>query len=333
MTGPITLEEVARAAGVSRSTASRVINGDVASPQSVKAVNRAVKRLGYVPNRAARTLASQHTDQVAIITPESPTLIFLDPFVAVVSATTAHSLWQAGLVPLLALMDPADPVATTKQFLHRGNVDGIIVTHLRQNDELRKLLTEADLPIVFIGRPPDGIEAPYVDADNVHSGYIATEYLLKQGRRRIACVGGPLTMPSAVDRRTGFLQAHHAVGVEPGPYVELDFHSASAAAATVQLLEQRPETDAVFAETDFLAAGVLQGVAMTGRSVPGDVAVVGHDDSATATQVVPQLTTVAQPVEQLGPAAAGLMVQRLRTGQWGEWPQLFPTELVIRDSA
>jgi DNA-binding LacI/PurR family transcriptional regulator len=330
---PVTLDQVARAAGVSRSTASRVINGGVASERSVRAVGQAVKALGFVPNRAARTLARQRTDQVGIVTPESPALIFLDQFTAVVTAAAAHCLWQDGLQPILALTDPEAPVASAKQFLHHSNVDGIIVIHFHHDPQLEALLGELDLPIVFIGRPPQAVRAPYVDADNVHGGRIATQYLIEQGRRRIACVSGALSREGAVDRRAGYLQALGEAGIEPGPYVELDFQAGAPVSAVAAMLAEHPEIDAVFAQSDFLAAGALEAIAASGRRVPDDVAVVGFDDSATATRVRPSLTTVAQPMACLGSAAAKLLSGRLRSGEWGAWPQVFPTELVIRQSA
>ncbi|MDR2377805.1 MAG: LacI family transcriptional regulator [Bifidobacteriaceae bacterium] len=333
MTEPVTLDQVARAAGVSRSTASRAINGGVASKQAIAAVARAVAELGFVPNRAARTLARQRTDQVAIVAPESPTAIFVDPFIGVVIAAVAHCLWQAGLQPQLALADPADPVASTKRFLHHSNVDGILVVHFHHDSCLEALLGELDLPIAFLGRPPAGVAAPYVDADNVQGGYVATKHLLDQGRRHVASISGSLTRSAAVDRRAGYLRAHREAGVEPGPAIELDFQFGAPGAAAARLLAGDPNIDAIFAQSDSLAAGALQAAAAAGRRVPEDIAVVGYDDSATAVQVFPNLTTVAQPVAALGSAAAGLIADRLRHGRWGEWPRLFPTELVIRQSA
>jgi DNA-binding LacI/PurR family transcriptional regulator len=329
----VTLDQVAKAAGVSRTTASRVINGGVASQQSVQAVNQAIEQLGFVPNRAARTLARQRTDQVAIITPESPALIFLDPFIAVITTTVSRCLWQAGLQPLLALADPDDPECTTKRFLHHSNVDGVIVAHFHRDEHLEAMLRELAAPIVFIGRPPESVTAPYTDADNVHGGYIATKYLLDQGRRRIACLSGALNRSSAVDRKAGYRLAHSEAGIPPGPCVELDFRAGAPVTAVTSLLAEFPKIDAIFAQSDFLASGALQALALAGRSVPDDVAVVGYDDSVTATQVVPALTTVAQPASRLGATAAELIAGRLRTGAWGEWPQIFPTELVIRESA
>ncbi|MDR1635223.1 MAG: LacI family transcriptional regulator [Bifidobacteriaceae bacterium] len=334
MTEPVTLDQVARAAGVSRSTASRVINGGVASAQSIESVNQAVADLGFVPNRAAQTLARQRTDQVAIVTPESPAAMFVDPFIAIAIDAISHRLWRAGLQPQLALTDPADPIATTRRFLHHSNVDGIIVVHFIRDPQLEELLTELELPLVFVGRPPDSTrDFPYVDADNVHGGYIATKHLLDQGRRRVACMGGALVRIAAVDRRAGWLRAHREAGLEPGPYVELDFQAAGATAAAAELLRADPAVDAVFAQSDTLAVATLHAAAAQGRRVPEDLAVVGFDDSAAATRVSPRLTTVAQPIALLSSAGADLMVERLRTGRWGSWPRVFPTELVVRDSA
>jgi DNA-binding LacI/PurR family transcriptional regulator len=331
---PVTLEQVAKAAGVSRATASRVINDGVASKESVKAVNRAIKRLGYVPNRAARTLARHRTDAVALVTPESPSFVFLDPFLAVVISTVSQRLWRAGLQPLLVLMDPDDPMATTKRFLHRSNVDGMIVTHYHHDEQIAALLGTMDLPAVFIGRPPVETAFPYVDADNVHGGYVATKHLLDQGRHKIACLGGPLTMSPAIDRRAGFNLAHSEAGVEPGPYVELpSFHPADAVQVARRLIEDYPEADAIMAQSDTLGAAAINALVAVGRTVPDDVAVVGYDDSVIATQIVPNLTTVAQPVAQLGEHAADLMIGRLETGVWADSPRILPIELIVRQSA
>ncbi|MDR2566087.1 MAG: LacI family transcriptional regulator [Bifidobacteriaceae bacterium] len=333
MSEPVTLDQVARAAGVSRSTASRVINGGVASAQSVEAVNEAIAELGFVPNRAARTLARQRTDQVAIVTPESPAAIFVDPFIAKAIDAISHRLWKAGLQPQLALTDPADPISTTKRFLHHSNVDGIMVVHFILNQHLEELLRELELPIAFVGRPPKGVDAPYVDADNDNGGYVATKHLLDQGRRRVACLAGSSTRLAALDRRAGYLRAHREAGLRPGPYLELGFQAAAAGHAAAELLRSDPAVDGVFAQSDTLAAAALQAAAAAGRRVPEDLAVVGYDDSPTATRVVPHLTTVAQPITQLALAGADLMVNRLRDGEWGTWPRVFPTTLVIRDSA
>jgi DNA-binding LacI/PurR family transcriptional regulator len=327
------LDEVARAAGVSRSTASRALTGGVASAATAQAVRRAAQELGFVPNRAARGLARNCTDAIALVIPETPSFIFYDPFLAIVTSTVSAACWKAGLQPMMVLMDPDDPVHTIERFLHSGNVDGAIVASFHHSLQLEQLLTAAALPTVFIGRPPAGGDFPYVDVDNRAGARSATEHLLGLGRRRIACLGGALDMTAAVDRRAGFLEAHRQAGVEPGPYLEGSFTARSGLESVGRLLRMDPRPDAIFAQSDALAAGAIQGLTAAGLTAPDDLAVVGFDDFATATEIFPNLTTVAQPVVELAQAAADLMVGHLKTGQWGAWPQILPTRLVVRQSA
>jgi DNA-binding LacI/PurR family transcriptional regulator len=332
MTQPATLDQVAALAGVSRSTASRVINGGVASAQAAAAVRDAVRRLGFVPNRAARDLARQKTDAIAVVIPETPAFIFYDTFLALATPAISAQFWKAGLQPMLCLMDPADPAPTAGRFLHAGNVDGIVVMSYHENPAIEELLLSSGLPAVFIGRPPTD-RFPYVNADNRRGAYLATKHLLDRGRRRIACLGGSLAMTAAVDRRQGWLDAHEEAGVAPGPFLEGSFATAWGRAGADALLRDYPETDAIFAQADAVAAGAIQALTAAGKAVPGDIALVGFDDFPTATEVCPNLTTVAQPVAELAEAAAELLIGYLRDGAWPPWPRLLPTELVIRDSA
>ncbi|MDR3069947.1 MAG: LacI family transcriptional regulator [Propionibacteriaceae bacterium] len=328
-----TLDEVALAAGVARSTASRALNGGVASPATVKAVAEAAKKLGFVPNRAARTLAKQRTEAIALVIPESPSFIFYDPFLAVVTSACSTAFWKSGLQPMLVLLDPENPVSTISRFLHAGNVDGMVVTSFHKNEEVEALLAGSGIPAVFIGRPPGETDFPYVDVDNRAGGYRATEYLLRQGRRHIACFGGFLNMTPSIDRREGFLQAHRDAGVEPGPYFEGPFSTGVGIESATKMLREYPETDAIFAQSDALAAGAIQALRAAEVLVPDDIAIVGYDNFATATEVFPNLTTIAQPAHELADCAAELMIGRLKDGYWAEYPRILPAELVVRGSA
>jgi DNA-binding LacI/PurR family transcriptional regulator len=329
---PVTLDEVARLAGVARSTASRALNGGVASREAIEAVNKAVRQLGFVPNQAARTLARNRTDAVALVIPEDPSRIFFDPVLAMVISRLSVDFWREGLQPLLVLMDPEDLIAKLGSFLNAGNVDGMVVTSFHSNPEVEEVIAASSLPTVFFGRPPRPDSLPYVDIDNVEGGYKATRYLLDKGRRRIACVGGPAGVPSVEDRRQGFMRACADAGVEPGPYLYGSFDPESGINAAAALVAD-PRVDAVFAQSDAIAVGVLQGLASAGKSVPEDVAVVGFDNTSTATAVLPNLTTVAQPVSEMAGEVASMLLGFLRTRQWGETPRILPTELVVRDSA
>jgi DNA-binding LacI/PurR family transcriptional regulator len=326
------LDEVARLAGVSRSTASRALNGGVASPQTVEAVERARAELGFVPNRAARDLARRRTDSVAIVIQETPAAIFHNPFHALVTTALATRFWEAGLQPLLALMDPFEPEPTVGRILHRGHVDGVVVSAFQESPPVENLLTGSGLPTVFIGRPPRPDSLPYVDVDNRRGAHLATRHLLERGRRRIACLGGPATLSSGVDRRQGWLDAHHEAGIAPGPYLGGAADTASARDQAQRLLRQHPAIDAIVAYSDAVAAGAIQALRAAGRAIPDDIALTGVDNFATATEVCPNLTTVAQPVPELARAAADLLIGYLQNGAWPAWPRILATELIVRDS-
>lgn len=330
---PVTLDEVARLAGVARSTASRALNGGVASAAAIEAVNEAVRRLSFVPNQAARTLARSRTDSVALVIPEDPSRIFFDPVLALVISRLSVDFWREGLQPLLVLMDPKELIAKLGSFLNAGNVDAMVVTSFHSNPAVEELISASSVPTVLFGRPPTPGSLPYVDIDNVEGGYKAAKYLLDRGYRHIACAAGPAGVPSVEDRRQGFLEACAEADVEPGPYLNGSFETESGIHAVPAILEADPGVDAIFAHSDAIAAGVLQGLNAAGRSIPGDVAVVGFDNTTTATSVFPKLTTVAQPVAEMASEAASMVIDFLKTGQWGETRRILPTELVVRDSA
>ena len=197
----VTLEDVARVAGVSRATVSRVVRGDVqVRRDKVAKVEQAVRELGYVPNNAARSLASRQTGAVALIVPEHESRVFTDPFfVSAISGVTA-GLDESDKQLLLVLSSPQDH-ARTRRFLRGGHADGLLVVSHHEGDLSVEVLREASAPVVFIGRPPEGLTAPFVDLDNTEGGRLAAEHLLSRGRRRIAMVCGPQDMPAAVDRR------------------------------------------------------------------------------------------------------------------------------------
>jgi DNA-binding LacI/PurR family transcriptional regulator len=328
----VTLDQVAKAAGVSRATASRALSGGSASPKATKAVAKAAKRLGFQPNRAAQSLAKRRTGAIALVITETPEFIFQDVYLGRLTADISQAFWSSGLQPMLVLMNPANPASTVGQVLHRGNVDGLVVTSFHPHLGMEQILGGADLPTVFIGRPPGPKAYPFVDADNRDGSRLATKHLLQAGRRHIACLAGPLSMTPAADRKQGFMDAHAEFGVTPGPCMESYFQADAGFRATERLLAADPRIDAVFAQSDSLAMGALRALTQAGRRVPDDVALVGFDDSPIATRVSPMLTTVAQPVSGLAAAAANLLVERLNTGNWGAHPVILPTKLVIRES-
>ncbi|HET6215289.1 MAG TPA: LacI family DNA-binding transcriptional regulator [Micromonosporaceae bacterium] len=339
--GRPTLDEVAARAGVGRGTVSRVINGSPqVSPQAKAAVELAVAELGYVPNRAARALVTQRTDSVALIISESEERLFGEPFFAGIVRGVSSGLHDTPLQLWLAMAQSPAERERVEHHLTAQHVDGVLLLSLHDDDPLPALLAERGLPAVLGGRPArmlrgDAQLGSYVDVDNAGGARLAVAHLVGIGRRRVATIAGPQDMGVGLARLTGYREAMAAAGVEATEDLigYGDFSEASGAAAMRRLLDARPDLDAVFAASDLMAAGALRVLRETGKKVPDDVAVVGFEDSAVAMQTDPLLTTVHQPVEEMGRQMARLLVATIR-GEPADPPYvLLDTHLVPRASA
>lgn len=296
-----TLEEVALAAGVSRSTASRAINGgSKVSPEAQAAVDAAIARLGYIPNRAARSLVTRRTESIALVVPEPDVRVLSDPFFAATIRGINSALKESDIQLVLLISQPGDSSARISRYLMNGHVDGAIVVSHHREDQLEELVLKSRLPSVFVGRPfSRASELTTVDVDNVAGGRVATEHLLSRGCRRIAHISGPSDMTAGEDRASGWRQALAAAGVAPGPVRGGEFTSVMGAAAMEDILAEDPSIDAVFAGSDLMAVGALRVLEKHGRRVPEDVAVVGYDDLGVAATAMPPLTTVVNPVSEM----------------------------------
>lgn len=329
-----TLEAVAAAAGVSKSTVSRVINGSTqVSDAAAAAVEDAIARLNYVPNRAARSLVSTRTMAIALVVPEDSTRFFGDPYFAAIVQGIARGLEPSDYVLTLQLTSPSRPSAKTVRYLTGGNVDGAFVISHHEGDHFLTGLGTS-LPVVFGGRPlrngPG--QSFFVDVDNAAAAAMGTQHLIDLGRTRIATLAGPVNMPAGVDRSRGWRSALEAAGLDAHRIAHGDFSHASGAAAMRQLLEQHPDLDAVFVASDLMAMGALTVLRHRGIAVPDDVAVVGFDDSPAAVAGAIPLTTVHQPSQEMGFEMASMMLDLL-AGRPVERERILPTHLVIRDSA
>ncbi len=329
-----TLEAVAAAAGVSRSTASRVVNG---SPRVradvVAAVNAAIELLHYVPNRAARSLAKQQTGAIALVIPEDTMRFFGDPFFSAVVQGITQGLESSDYVLNLQLASTAAPSDKTIRYLLGGNVDGAIVVSHHSGDEFFSTL-DATIPVVFGGRPfhPELHSNHYVDVDNVAAAELGTRFLIGRGRRRIATIAGPPDMQAAIDRSDGWRRTLHTNGLPAELLAHGDFTMSGGARAMRELLERDPGIDGVFVASDLMAIGAIGVLRDRGIAVPSDVSVVGFDDSPAATSGTVQLTTVRQPSMEMGEAMAAMLLDLLH-GEPTERARIMPTSMVVRDSA
>lgn len=327
-----TLDEVADRAGVSRSAASRVINhAPHVSRATREAVERAVKELGYRPNRTARALATQQTGIVALAVSHDDPELFADPFFAQVIVGVSAALEDTDLHLLLCLASSGRGRSRLSNLLHARGVDGVMLMALREEDPLNRIVSRAGLPTVYGGRPFGFEPRWFVDSDNLGGARVATEHLIGLGRTRVATIAGQLRTRVGEDRHRGYREAMIMAGLPPYGMTEADFTEAGGAAAMRRLLDRHPDLDAVFAASDNMAAGALRVLAEAGRSVPGDVAVVGFDDLGIARQTDPPLTTVHQSIQALGREMTRVLLG-LIAGQDGP-SIILPTRLVVRDSA
>ncbi|GAA2156021.1 LacI family DNA-binding transcriptional regulator [Actinomadura napierensis] len=328
-----TLEEVAARAGVGRGTVSRVVNGSPrVSERARQAVLKAIDELGYVPNRAARTLVTRRTDTVALVVAESDQRLFGEPYFAGIIRGISNGLGDTGLQLLLALARSPAEYARLEHYLTTQHVDGVLLTSLHAEDPLPAKLEANGVPTVLGGRPPGLSPVSYVDVDNRLGAREAVGHLITGGRRRIATIAGPQDMGVGIDRLAGYREALGEAGL-PEYVVFGDFGEATGITAAERLLAGEPALDAVFAASDPMALGTLRVLRRLGRRVPDDVAVIGFDDSAAAPLADPPLSSVHQSPEEMGVAMARLLVSRIRGEAVADPVVIMRPHLVLRESA
>ncbi|MFC8337607.1 LacI family DNA-binding transcriptional regulator [Streptomyces rubiginosohelvolus] len=326
-----TLDEVAALAGVSRSVASRVINNAPhVSRAKRESVEKAIRKLGYVPNPKARALATRQAGAAALVISRDDPEVLTDPFFGQLIAGVAGALEEADLHMMLCVAATPRGRERVEQLVRSRAVDGVMLTASHEDDPLARIAKESPLPVVFGGRPVDFEPRWYVDIDNVGGARDATEHLLARGRTRVVTICGPQDTEVARSRHRGYREAMALAGLTPRPPEVGDFSEAAGAAAMTRLLEAHPDLDGVFAANDNMAAGALRALRGAGRPVPEDVAVVGFDDLAVAQLTDPALTTIHQPIRDLGREMARMLVGVVAGRTAG--PLILPTHLVERSS-
>ncbi|MEV0393207.1 LacI family DNA-binding transcriptional regulator [Polymorphospora rubra] len=330
-----TLEAVARRAGVSRATVSRVVNGSTTVAEPIQeAVRRAVQELGYVPNLAARSLVTQRTDSIALVLPETATRVFSDDqFFPGIIRGVSQELEAADKQLVLMIAGSAASHARVERYATGRHVDGVMFASVHGADPLPSTLVRSGIPVVCSGRPMGqvSVPVPYVDVDHIGGVAKAVRHLLELGRRRIATIAGPQDMIAGIDRLAGYRDELRDSGRRSIIAVG-DFTRESGALAMRQLLDDDPDLDAVFVASDLMAHGALRTLREAGRRVPEDVAVVGFDDIEMARYTDPPLTTVRQPIQEMGREMTRQLL-RMAAGEDIGHAVVLPTELVLRESA
>jgi LacI family transcriptional regulator, gluconate utilization system Gnt-I transcriptional repressor len=330
--GRVTLQDVAREAEVSPITASRALRQERGvAPELVARVQAAVQRLGYVPDPAARTLASQRSTQVPVLVPMLSNALFVDLLESV-----HRVLFPAGYQPLIGVThyDAVEEEQLLRSYLaHRPA--GLLVTGFDRTEAARRLISASGVPCVHLMETTDAPEVHCVGFSQTDAGADLTRHLLSRGRRRIAFIAAQLD-PRTLQRAEGYRRALREAGCYD-PALELLSPERSSIALGARLLEQllrlRSDADAVFFNNDDLAQGGLLAAQRLGVAVPAQLAVAGFNDLAGSDQMLPALTTVRTPRSQVGTEGARMLLQLIR----GETPPhhcvRLGYEVIVRQSS
>lgn len=331
----LTIREIAQMCGVSVQTVSRVINNrpDVA-PATRQTVEAAIKAVGFEPSEVARSLVQRRSQTLGVIT----TGLRFYGMAQILNAITEASQ-AAGYALLLEELPREDRESVTAavRFLVAHRVDGLILSappDVGSVDGIDEAFPPSSPPIVLLKSEPTPAYST-ITVDNRAGAQLATEHLVALGRRRIAHLAGPSSWREARDRIDGWREALASAGLTPGPVVAGDWTSASGEAAFAELLADDPALDAVFAANDQMALGVLHLAHERGIAVPGQVAVVGFDGVPEGAHFTPSLTTVAQPLRELGALGVRQLLDAIE-GAASDRPVRAHTlqpQLVVRDSA
>lgn len=328
----LTLEDIAKKASVSRSTASRVVNGQPnVSDEARSRVLDVIRNTGYHPHAAARALASQRSWMIGLVLPRSVSSFFTDPYFPHLTQGIAYACNQNNYTLSLFLVSTNDDEEQIfPRISRRGMLDGIIFQSGSMGDTLINRLVGANIPLVVAGRPYHAEGISYIDVDNIQASKIAVEHLIHLGYRRIGTITGPRTV--GIDRKQGYLKAlnEHHLKMDPSLIVEGDFSEASGYEAMKKLLKAKP--DAVFAASDIIAIGGIRAVKEAGLRVPEDIAFVGFDDLPFTSLTDYHLSTVRQPVYEFGVKAVEMLLDMIEHGTKPPRHITLGTEFVVRDT-
>ena len=329
-----TVADIARLAGVSKSTVSRALNDSPLIGAETKERIRAIaEEHRFQINIPARRLSLRQSNTVAFATyPYRDDSSVPDVFMLEIMSGISGALHRDGYDMLVVHIDPGD-TEWTRQYLDTGRADGFILMSAKCTRHHIETLVEMNAPFIIWGEPLPGLRYCSVNGDSFAGGKLATEHLLGSGRARIAFLGGPPSAQEVMDRYKGYEAALSAAGRTPDPVLVAhgDYSPQSGAAAMNRLLEQAPDVDAVFVNSDLMAIAAIEAIHELGRRVPEDVAVVGYDDVSVSRHTNPPLTTIRQNGPLAGRLLAQNLVQHLQTGVVTNVS--IPAELVVRESA
>jgi len=330
----LTLEDIAKKSGVSRSTVSRVINDHPNVSKKVREyVKEVIRQTGYQPHPAARALVSNRTWTCGLILPRTINSFFTDPYYPCLIQGVAQACSKQNYTFSLFLMgDKDDEDRIFSRVSRRGFMDGILFQSDQRGDTLIDKLADSGIPLVILGRPFQGKKISYVDIDNSESVEIAVDYLFDMGHKRVGTIAGPQNTTVGIDRKNGYQQAllKHGIQIDESLIVEGTFTEESGYLGMEKLLPAKP--DAVFAASDQMALGAMRAIYEVGLDIPKDISIIGYDDFPLVSPARPSLTTLRQPISKFGSEALSMLIDLVENGLNPSRQVILKSELIIRDS-
>jgi DNA-binding LacI/PurR family transcriptional regulator len=331
----VTIKDVASLAGVSTATVSLALSGDPrVNVKTKKLVEESAVKLNYIPNEIGRSLRARKTETIAFIIPNTSHHVFTHPYFSQL-LEGINEVLDACNYNLLLSTTPSekDEAAAYDKILKNRRVDGIILSSASVKDRNILRMVESGFPVVYLGKWHHE-HVLTVERDDFNGAYLATVHLINLGRKRIVHISGPLDHQEGIDRLEGYKKAlmDNKIFYDASLVVERDFSRQSGYTAVADLKNNDVQYDAIFAGNDLMAIGAMRFLKENKISVPEDVSVVGFDDIEMATVVSPMLTTIHQPMREIGVAAAEKLIAFLNNQEVKEKQSVMSTHLIVRES-
>ncbi len=325
------MQDVAERAGVSVATVSHVINKTRPVSEELQArVSLAMDDLGYQPNLLARSLRRGKTFTIGMIVPDSA-----NPFFAEIARGVEDLSYKQGYSIILCNTDnDIEKEIFNINVLVEKRVDGILFIAAGMSAEHVHSLQERGMPVVIADREIPGVEVDSVFPDNAHGGWRAVRHLIDLGHKRIGCITGPSDLTPSAERVTGYRQALGEAGlnIDEAIIVKGDFQYDSGYRVAEQLLTLNDPPTAIFACNDLMGIGAISAAWKLNRQVPGDLSIIGFDNIRLASFTVPPLTTIEQPIYDMGELAITMLLERIREPELPPRRQVLETNLLIRNT-
>jgi len=331
----LNIDDIARLAYVSRSVVSRVLNDRPnVSNEARERVQAVIEKYNYRPSATARSLATARTYEISILAPRKKDEVFANAFWSLVFLGISEECIKRGYFVSLSMISGEMEAHLNDRIVHGHNFDGYVLISKTVADQVVPALRKRNLPTVLIGHDPAFPDLDSVEGDNFKGGYQATEHLIGLGHRRIAALMGPLHAQESIDRLEGYKQALLDAGLplDEALIAKGDYSQQSGCELMPHLLDPTPRLTAVFCANDAMAVGVLLALHRAGLAVPGDVSVVGYDDLPNSQYTIPPLTTVRQPIYEMGRHAADMVIDQIEGARKEPVHTKLEVELVMRES-